>query len=50
MTQRIAFIQSQWHGDIVAACRDAFLDEAARLGRPSTQVDVFDVPGAYEIP
>lgn len=50
MTQRIAFIHSEWHSDIVAACRDAFLSEAARLGRPSSQVDVFQVPGAFEIP
>jgi 6,7-dimethyl-8-ribityllumazine synthase len=50
MTQRIAFIQSRWHADVVDACRRAFLEEASRLGRHSSGIDVFDVPGAFEIP
>ncbi|WP_339673967.1 6,7-dimethyl-8-ribityllumazine synthase [Dasania marina] len=45
---RVAFIQSCWHRDIVDRLRDSFLDEFAKLdGR---QVDVFEVPGAFEIP
>jgi 6,7-dimethyl-8-ribityllumazine synthase len=50
MTQRIAFIQSKWHSDIVDACRRAFIEEAANLGYPSSRMDVFEVPGAFEIP
>jgi 6,7-dimethyl-8-ribityllumazine synthase len=47
---RVAFIQSSWHSDIVEACRLAFLDEIPKRGIPAAQIDVFEVPGAYEIP
>ena len=48
--QRIAFVQAQWHSDIVHQARDAFLAEMKRLGVPLDTIDVFDVPGAFEIP
>jgi len=48
--QRIAFVQAQWHADIVHQARDAFLAEMERLGVPADSIDVFDVPGAFEIP
>ena len=48
--QRIAFVQAQWHADIVHQARDAFLAELARQGIPADTIDVFDVPGAFEIP
>lgn len=47
---RIAFIQSSWHSDIVNQGRDAFLAEMQNLGTPSDTIDVFTVPGAFEIP
>jgi len=47
---RIAFIQSEWHVELVDQCRDAFLDEIARLGVDPGHVDLFRVPGAFEIP
>lgn len=47
---RIAFIQSGWHEDIVNQGRDAFLAEASRLGMPTGAVEIFKVPGAFEIP
>ena len=47
---RIAFVQSEWHGDIVDRCRDSFLREIARLGVGPGHVDLFRVPGAFEIP
>ena len=47
---RIAFIQSCWHKDLVDQCREAFLDESASLGHETAQIDVFEVPGAFEIP
>ncbi len=50
MTQRIAFIQSMWHSGVVDACRHAFLQEAEILGHPAALVDLFQVPGAFEIP
>ena len=48
--RRIAFVQAQWHVDIVHQARDAFLAELERQGVPADTIDVFDVPGAFEIP
>lgn len=42
---RYAFIKAQWHADIV----DQALLGFTRL-IPAEQVDVFDVPGAFEMP
>ena len=47
---RIAFISAAWHTDIVVRARDAFLAEAARLGQSAKTIDLYDVPGAFEIP
>jgi len=47
---RIAFIQSEWHGELVDQCRDAFLAEIVRLGVDPGHVDRYRVPGAFEIP
>jgi 6,7-dimethyl-8-ribityllumazine synthase len=48
--QRVALVQSSWHRDIVAQCRLAFLREIVRRGIAEAQVDLFEVPGAFEIP
>ena len=42
---RFAFVKAQWHAEIVDRSLDGFTDTI-----PSTQVDVFDVPGAFEMP
>ena len=42
---RYAFIKAQWHADIVDRALDGFLQLI-----PADQVDVFDVPGAFEMP
>ena len=47
---RIAFIQSCWHKDIVDECRKAFIDEIVRLGLPEDRIDLYEVPGVFEIP
>jgi 6,7-dimethyl-8-ribityllumazine synthase len=47
---RIAFVEAQWHSDIVHQARDAFLEEMARQGVARELIDIFDVPGAFEIP
>ncbi len=47
---RIAFIQARWHADIVDQCRIAFLSQLSALSGGTLVVDIFDVPGAFEIP
>jgi len=46
--QRVAFVQSCWHREVVEECRIAFLAEIA--ARHITNVDLFEVPGSFEIP
>jgi 6,7-dimethyl-8-ribityllumazine synthase len=47
---RVAVICSSWHQEIVHQARDAVLAEFERSGLPASRVDLFDVPGAFEIP
>ena len=47
---RIAFVQSGWHRDIVDQARDAFLNKIATHGFSRRQIDLYEVPGAFEIP
>ena len=42
---RYAFVKAQWHADIVDRALDGFCELI-----PPAQVDVFDVPGAFELP
>ena len=42
---RYAFIKANWHADIVDRALDGFADLI-----PMSQIDVFDVPGAFEMP
>ena len=48
--RRFAFVHACWHADIVHQARDAFLAEMQRHGVPPDQIDVIEVPGAFEIP
>jgi 6,7-dimethyl-8-ribityllumazine synthase len=48
--QRVAFVQSSWHRDVVEQCRIAFLEEIEARGIPPAHIDLFEVPGSYEIP
>lgn len=47
---RIAFIQASWHRDIVKQCRLSFVTEIRELGYLESDIDFFDVAGAFEIP
>ena len=49
-TPRVAFIQAGWHRDIVQQCRLSFVAEMARLGHLESDIDFYDVAGAFEIP
>jgi 6,7-dimethyl-8-ribityllumazine synthase len=42
---RYAFVKAQWHADIVDRALDGFQELV-----PADAVDVFDVPGAFELP
>lgn len=42
---RYAFIKANWHAEIVDRALDGFCELV-----PAEQVDVFDVPGAFELP
>ncbi|MDH7799368.1 MULTISPECIES: 6,7-dimethyl-8-ribityllumazine synthase [unclassified Beijerinckia] len=42
---RFAFVKANWHADIVSRALQGFLELI-----PSDKVDVFDVPGAFELP
>jgi 6,7-dimethyl-8-ribityllumazine synthase len=42
---RYAFVKANWHADIVDRALEGFCELI-----PAAQVDVFDVPGAFELP
>ena len=48
--RRVAVIRARWHADIVDQCVEVFAKEIETLSGGSLAVDIFDVPGAYEIP
>ena len=48
--ERIAFIQACWHKDIVDQSRKGFVEEIVRLGYQESDIDFFEVGGAFEIP
>ena len=50
LTGKIAFIRASWHRDIVDQARIGFLNEMKSHAIDEESVEVFDVPGAYEIP
>ncbi|WMY11810.1 6,7-dimethyl-8-ribityllumazine synthase [Paraburkholderia phenoliruptrix] len=47
---RLAFIQACWHRDIVDQCKISFLEAIKEHGYNADDVDLYEVPGAFEIP
>jgi 6,7-dimethyl-8-ribityllumazine synthase len=48
--QRVAFVQSSWHREVVEECRIAFLEEIEARHIERARIDLFEVPGSFEIP
>jgi 6,7-dimethyl-8-ribityllumazine synthase len=48
--ERIAFVQSCWHRDIVDQARIGFLRGIKTKGLEPEQIESLEVPGAFEIP
>jgi len=48
--QRVAFVQASWHREVVEECRIAFLEEIEARHIAPAQIDLFEVPGSFEIP
>ncbi len=52
-SRRIALVKARWHGEIVDQCEAGFEAELARAAAEdgaAYAVDVFEAPGAFEIP
>ena len=47
---RVAFIQACWHKDIVDQCRLSFVAAMAKAGYGAGRIDLYEVPGSFEIP
>src|SRR5712672_2090128 len=48
--QRVAFVQSAWHREVIEQCRLAFLAAIEERGIERARIDLFEVPGSFEIP
>ncbi|MCD7110717.1 6,7-dimethyl-8-ribityllumazine synthase [Rhizobium sp. DKSPLA3] len=49
-SQKIAIIRARWHAAIVDQCVNAFAARWQELGGNAADIEIFDVPGALEIP
>ncbi|RJG44480.1 MULTISPECIES: 6,7-dimethyl-8-ribityllumazine synthase [unclassified Mesorhizobium] len=49
-TRRVAVIRARWHSEIVDQCVESFVSATQALSNGKTVVEIFDVPGALEIP
>jgi 6,7-dimethyl-8-ribityllumazine synthase len=47
---RIAYIEAQWHNEIVSQARTAFIEEMSANGIEADAIEVYEVPGSLEIP
>ena len=48
--ERVAFIQACWHKEIVDQSRKGFVTEMIAQGYQESDIDFFEVGGAFEIP
>jgi 6,7-dimethyl-8-ribityllumazine synthase len=48
--RRIAFVQACWHRDIVDQCKTTFLETMECQDYAREDIDLYEVPGVFEIP
>lgn len=48
--RRVAIVQARWHAEIVDESAKAFVAELGRRTNGQPIVDIYDVPGAFELP
>ncbi|WP_350023101.1 6,7-dimethyl-8-ribityllumazine synthase [Pseudomonas protegens] len=48
--ERVAFIQACWHKEVVDQSRQGFVTEMLAQGYQESDIDFFEVGGAFEIP
>ncbi|SAK85779.1 6,7-dimethyl-8-ribityllumazine synthase [Caballeronia hypogeia] len=46
----IAYVEAQWHSDILASGKEAFARRMQAKGMDESRIHYFTVPGAFEIP
>ncbi|BBE70872.1 6,7-dimethyl-8-ribityllumazine synthase [Oharaeibacter diazotrophicus] len=49
-SRRVAIVQALWHRDVVDRAVESFVERLVETGTPREDVDVFAVPGVFEIP
>lgn len=45
----VAFVQACWHRELVDRCRDGFVEALGDVD-PDREVELFEVPGSFELP
>lgn len=50
MSNRIAVLSAQWHGNLVEQAENSFIKTMEEAGFPASNIDVFKAPGSLEIP
>jgi 6,7-dimethyl-8-ribityllumazine synthase len=45
----VAFVQACWHRELVDLCRDGFVETLGEMD-PDREVELFEVPGSFELP
>ena len=49
-TRKVAFIKARWHADIVDRCHDSCAAFFGEHAGQAVDLEIFEVPGAFEIP
>jgi 6,7-dimethyl-8-ribityllumazine synthase len=50
ITAKIAFIKARWHSDIVDQAEIGFRQTVSKLNIADSDIDVYEVPGAFDAP